>query len=82
MKNVAKTYTNVVDKLHPALKSVGKVGLAFAPLAIGTAAIIHTFNHRNVRNNQAVENYTNMKVAQAVLKSHRAQELQGLNKQT
>ena len=61
--------------MHPALKGIGAIGLAAAPLVIGVGTIIHSLNHSSVRNKQAVQNYTNLKTAQAVLANARAREL-------
>ena len=75
VKNVVKKYANLTAKMHPALKGIGAIGLAAAPLVIGVGTIIHSLNHSSVRNKQAVQNYTNLKTAQAVLANARAREL-------
>lgn len=79
VKNVANAYIKMSDKIHPAIKGMGKLGLAFAPLAIGVSAVVHSLNHSAVRNRQAAQNYTNLKTAQAVLANARARELGELN---
>ncbi len=79
VKSMANAYTKMSDKIHPAVKGAGKLGLAFAPVIIGGAAILHALNHSAVRNKQAEKNYTNLKTAQMVLANARARELSELN---
>ena len=76
VKRAAKAYTDISGKIHPSLKSAGIAGLAFAPLILCGCGILHAFNHNSVRNRQAVQNYTQLKTAQAVLAQARAAELQ------
>lgn len=75
IKSVTKACTKVSNKIHPAIKAVGGIGLAVAPLAIGLSTIIHSLNHSSIRNRQATQNYTTLKATQAVLANARAREL-------
>ena len=75
VKGAVKHYANMTAKIHPALKAVGAIGLAAAPITIGIGTIIHSLNHSSVRNKQAVQNYTNLKTAQTILATARAREL-------
>lgn len=78
VKGVVNKYAALTAKMHPALKAVGMLGLSAAPLAIGLGTVLHSLNHSAVRNKQAVQNYTNLKSAQAILANARARELAGL----
>ena len=72
---LAKAYVKASDNMHHVVKNVGLLGVLAAPALVGGAAILHTFNHAAVRNRQAQQNYSNLKVAQAIIAQRRAAEL-------
>ena len=75
VKNLTNAYINASDKIHPALKGMGAVGLALAPTAMVLGGILYSLNHSAKRNRQAENNYVALKTTQAVLANARAREL-------
>ena len=79
---VAKAYVKTVDNMPPVWKGLGTIGTAFATTIVGTAAMLHSLNHTARLNHKALENYTDMKMAQGLLAQRRNDELKSLQVQS
>ena len=75
VKKLTDAYIKTSDKIHPALKGMGAIGLALAPTALVIGGILYSLNHSAKRNRQAENNYVALKTTQAVLANARAREL-------
>lgn len=60
--------SNTLSKVPPSAKQIGKGAVSLLPLALILTTVIHSFNHDNVKTQQANKNYNDFKVAQEEIK--------------
>lgn len=66
---------NLISKLPTSIKSLGATALKWSPVAVMATQIAHYFGHEKVKNNQAYQNYSQLKDAQEIIREDIANEV-------